>query len=82
MLDYRLEFNVECGCKSSGLRLMMYGLRELCVRLGCKSCLALDIKFEIIDGHGCGCDDFLVNDTSYMEVIYRLEQCMQVPKFI
>ena len=56
-------------------------MRIVC-KVGCKSCLALDIKFEIIDGHGGGCDDFLVNDTSYMEVIYRLEQCMQVPKFI
>ena len=55
---------------------------ELCVRLDCKSCLALDIMFEIIDGHGGGCDDSLINDTSYMKVIYRLEQCMQVPKFI
>ncbi|KAF3676044.1 hypothetical protein FXO37_05510 [Capsicum annuum] len=44
----------------------------------CKIASALDIKFKTIDGHGGGCDDFLVNDTSYMKVIYRLEQCMQV----
>ncbi|PHU28296.1 hypothetical protein BC332_00389 [Capsicum chinense] len=48
----------------------------------CEITSALDIKFETIDGHESGCDDSLVNDTSYMEVIYRLEQYMQVPKFI